>query len=50
MSDTLLEVKDLKIHFFTDEGAVKAVNGVDLTLERGKTLCLVGKAAVVKVF
>ncbi|MCA9887235.1 MAG: ATP-binding cassette domain-containing protein, partial [Anaerolineae bacterium] len=44
MSDILLEVKDLKIHFFTDEGVVKAVNGVDLTIERGKTLCLVGES------
>jgi peptide/nickel transport system ATP-binding protein len=44
MSEPLLEVKDLHIHFFTDEGAVKAVDGVDLTLTRGKTLCLVGES------
>jgi len=44
MGDTLLEVKDLKIHFFTDDGVVKAVDGVDLTIERGKTLCLVGES------
>jgi oligopeptide/dipeptide ABC transporter ATP-binding protein len=44
MSDPLLEVKDLKIHFFTDEGVVKAVDGVDLAIERGKTLCLVGES------
>src|SRR5690606_31747300 len=44
MANPLLEVSDLKIHFFTDEGVVKAVDGVDLTIERGKTLCLVGES------
>lgn len=44
MFDTLIEVNDLKIHFFTDEGVVRAVDGVDLTIERGKTLCLVGES------
>jgi peptide/nickel transport system ATP-binding protein len=44
MTDPLLEVNDLKIHFFTDEGVVKAVDGVDLTIERGKTMCLVGES------
>ena len=44
MADPLLEVSDLKIYFFTDEGVVKAVDGVDLTIEHGKTLCLVGES------
>ncbi len=44
MAEPLLEVTDLKIHFFTDEGVVKAVDGVDMTIERGKTLCLVGES------
>jgi len=44
MLDTLIDVKDLKIHFFTDEGVVRAVDGVDLTVERGKTLALVGES------
>ena len=44
MSEPLLEVKDLNIHFFTDEGVVKAADGVDLIIERGKTLCLVGES------
>ncbi len=44
MAEPLLEVKDLRIHFFTDEGVVKAVDGVDLSIERGKTLCLVGES------
>lgn len=44
MPDVLLEVKDLHIHFHTNDGVVKAVDGVDLTVERGKTLCLVGES------
>ncbi|HLA44674.1 MAG TPA: ABC transporter ATP-binding protein [Aggregatilineales bacterium] len=44
MADALLEVKDLRVHFFTDEGVVKAVDGVDLAIDRGKTLCLVGES------
>jgi peptide/nickel transport system ATP-binding protein len=44
MSEPLIEVKDLKIHFFTDEGVVCAVDGSDLTVERGKTLSLVGES------
>ncbi len=44
MSEPLLEVRDLRIHFFTDEGVVRAVDGVDMTIERGKTLCLVGES------
>lgn len=44
MVEPLLEVKDLRIHFFTGEGVVKAVDGVDMIIERGKTLCLVGES------
>lgn len=44
MANNILEVKDLHIHFFTKDGVVKAVDGVDLTVERGKTLCLVGES------
>ncbi len=40
----LLEVTDLKTHFRTPRGLVKAVDGVSLTLERGKTLGLVGES------
>ena len=42
--ETLLEVKDVKTHFFTDEGLVKAVDGVNLSLRRGQTLCVVGES------
>jgi oligopeptide/dipeptide ABC transporter ATP-binding protein len=44
MNDPLLEFKDLRVHFFTDEGVVKAVDGVDLVVPRKKTLCIVGES------
>ena len=43
-NDTLLEVRDVKTHFFTDEGVVKAVDGVNFSLKRGQTLCVVGES------
>jgi peptide/nickel transport system ATP-binding protein len=43
-NDILLDIRDLHIHFFTDEGVVKAVDGVDMTIRRGKTLCVVGES------
>jgi peptide/nickel transport system ATP-binding protein len=43
-NELLLDVKNLRIFFFTDEGVVKAVNGVDLPVHRGRTLCLVGES------
>jgi peptide/nickel transport system ATP-binding protein len=39
-----LDVRDLKIHFPTDDGLVKAVDGLSFTLERGKTLGIVGES------
>jgi peptide/nickel transport system ATP-binding protein len=44
MPDTLLEVDDLHIHFPTDDGLVKAVDGLTFTLERGRTLGIVGES------
>jgi oligopeptide/dipeptide ABC transporter ATP-binding protein len=40
----LLEVKDLRTHFFTRDGVVKAVDGIDLTVDRGEVLGLVGES------
>jgi peptide/nickel transport system ATP-binding protein/oligopeptide transport system ATP-binding protein len=42
--DALLEIRNLKTYFKTDEGIAKAVNGVDLNVPRGKTLGLVGES------
>src|SRR5215203_6054299 len=39
-----LEVLDLHVHFPTDDGLVKAVDGLSFTLERGKTLGIVGES------
>jgi peptide/nickel transport system ATP-binding protein len=44
MPGTLLEVEDLRIHFPTQDGLVKAVDGVSFTLERGRTLGIVGES------
>jgi oligopeptide/dipeptide ABC transporter ATP-binding protein len=40
----LLEVKDLVVRFYTQEGVVYAVNGVDYTLNEGETLGVVGES------
>ena len=40
----LLEIKGLKTYFNSDEGQVQAVDGVDISINRGETLCVVGES------
>jgi peptide/nickel transport system ATP-binding protein len=42
--DVLLEVKDLKVSFNTDEGVILAVNGISLSVKQGQTLGIVGES------
>ena len=40
----LLEIKGLKTHFSTDDGMLQAVDGVDIAINKGETLCVVGES------
>ena len=44
MSEKLLEVKNLKTYFYTDDGVVKSVDDVSFSVEKGKTLGIVGES------
>ena len=44
MADALLDIRDLKTWFRTDDGMVRAVDGVSLSISRGETLAVVGES------
>ena len=44
MSENILELKNLKTHFFTKHGEVPAVDGVDITVPKGKIIGIVGES------
>ena len=46
--NTLLDIKNLTIHYITDDGTVRAVNDLNLKLDKGQTLGLVGETGAGK--
>jgi peptide/nickel transport system ATP-binding protein len=44
MSEPLLDIRGLKTHFSTDNGIVRAVDGVDIAIKRGETVGVVGES------
>ena len=42
--DNLLTIRDLHTYFYTEDGVVKALNGVNLDIKRGEVLGLVGES------
>ncbi|PWW32145.1 peptide/nickel transport system ATP-binding protein/oligopeptide transport system ATP-binding protein [Cytobacillus oceanisediminis] len=43
-AETLLEVKDLSTHFFTEDGVIPSVNGISFKVKKGETIGIVGES------
>ena len=48
INDTILEIKDLTVHYVTEDETVEAVNDLSLSVKRGKSLGLVGETGAGK--
>lgn len=48
MSNHVLDIEGLRVHYITDDGTVKAVNGINLSVGQGKTLGIVGETGAGK--
>lgn len=44
LSKSLINIRNLRVYFFTEEGIVKAVEGIDLDIKKGETLGLIGES------
>ncbi|MCK9526256.1 MAG: ATP-binding cassette domain-containing protein, partial [Limnochordia bacterium] len=44
MTQKLLSVKNLKTHFYTDDGVIPAVDGISFDLDKGGTIGIVGES------
>ena len=44
LNNSLVKIDDLRVYFFTEEGVVKAVEGIDLEIMTGETLGLIGES------